>query len=178
MSKALIIVDVQNDYFPNGRYELSKPLQALENIKKLVRYFNDKNYSIFHIQHIAPKGATFFEEGTCGADIHNDLLPAKNVIIKHAPNSFLDTNLDKELKDKGIKEIVICGMMTHICIDATAKAGDDLGYKVTVISDACDTRDLEWNGEKLPSHLVEKVFFASLSFKASVIKTTSDFINS
>lgn len=92
MSTALIIVDIQNDYFPNGKMELSKPELAAANAAKVLDWFrkNTKD-SVYHVQHIASDPALgFFLPDTTGAEIHKTVLPLENetVVIKNFPNSF------------------------------------------------------------------------------------------
>ena len=148
MKKALLIIDVQNDYFPNGNCELSKPEEALNIIKKLLGYFRKQDLPVFYIQHFSTAQATFFVPNTDGVKIHKDIKPldTETVIVKHYPNSFYETKLQDELMKKDITDLVVCGMMTHMCVDTTVRVAKDYGYGITLISDGCATKDLEWNG--------------------------------
>ena len=167
MKTALILVDIQNDYFPNGRMELVNMTQAAAVARQLLDKFRKMNAPIIHVQHISTHdGATFFLPDTDGANINEVVkpLPGEPVVIKHSPNSFLNTNLHELLKTLGIDTITICGAMTHVCIDSTARAAFDLGYKAIVISDACATRDLTSDGTKVPAAQVQAAYMAGLSF--------------
>lgn len=142
MDTALMIIDVQNDYFPQGKCELSQSEQALTATKRLLEHFRAKKLPIFYVQHISPESATFFLPNTKGVQLHKDIKPlcSENVIVKHMPNSFHETTLQEKLTALSIKKLVICGMMTHMCVDTTVRAAKDFGYYVTLISDACATK--------------------------------------
>lgn len=175
MKKALLIIDVQNDYFPNGKCPLYKPEAALSTIKDLLENFRKQNLPVIYIRHESLQG-TFFNPNTDGAQIHHDIKPLdiETVIVKHEPNSFYETNLQNKLVENEITELVVCGMMTHMCIDTTIRAAKDYGYKITLISDGCATKDLEWNGVTLPASLIQSTYMASLNQKFANIKLGSE----
>ena len=114
--------------------------------RSLLEAFRKKNNPIIvHIRHISTReGATFFLPGTTGAEIHNCVFPLSDekVIIKHFPNSFRDTELEEYLRKKNVDKITFCGMMSHMCIDATVRAAFDIGFTCTVADDACAARNL------------------------------------
>ncbi|MCK1998735.1 cysteine hydrolase [Psychrobacillus psychrodurans] len=180
MSTALIIVDIQNDYFPKGNMELSNPEKAAANAAKVLEWFRKNNKeNIFHIQHIAADPALgFFISDTVGAEIHETVQPLENesIIIKHFPNSFLKTELESQLKEKGITKVVVVGMMTHMCIDATVRAAVDLGYETTLIEDACATRDLSYEGKVVPADQVHYAFVGALNGMYCAVESTEDFL--
>lgn len=178
MSAALIVIDIQNDYFPNGNMELVNPDKAAANAAKVIEWFRQHNKdNIFHVQHIASDPALgFFLPDTKGAEIHETVQPSENenLIIKHFPNSFLKTELESKLKEKGVTKVVVAGMMTHLCIDATVRAAVDLGYETTLIEDACATRDLSYEGKEVPAEQVHYAFVGALNgMYANVISTES-----
>ncbi|MGP0578136.1 cysteine hydrolase family protein [Paenibacillus peoriae] len=180
MSTALIIVDIQNDYFPNGKMELSNPEKAVSNAAKVLDWFR-QNYkdNIFHVQHIASDPALgFFLADSEGAKIHEAVLPLENEIIikKHFPNSFLKTELQSKLKEKEITKVVVVGMMTHMCIDATVRAAVDLGYETTLIEDACATRELSYQNKVVPAEQVHYAFVGALNGMYCDVKSTKDFL--
>jgi nicotinamidase-related amidase len=118
-------------------------------------------------------GATFFLPATRGAEIHEAVKPqgGETVIEKNFPNSFRNTPLQAELDKRGIKNLVVAGMMTHMCVDATVRHAADLGYKVTLIGDACATRAQSYGGETVPARQVHAAFLAALNgFYAKVVK--------
>jgi nicotinamidase-related amidase len=180
MSTALIIVDIQNDYFPNGKMELSNPEKAAANASKVLEWFRQNNKeNIFHVQHIAGNPALgFFLPDTEGAEIHETVQPLENesIIIKHFPNSFLQTGLESKLKEKEITKVVVVGMMTHMCIDATVRAAVDLGYETTLIEDACATRELSYQGKVVPAEQVHYAFVGALNGMYCAVTSTEDFL--
>ena len=177
MKKALLIIDVQNDYFPYGKCQLYKPEVALNTIKDLLKDFRKQNLPVIYIRHESIQG-TFFIPNTDGVQIHKDIKPLDTelVIVKHYPNSFYETKLQEKLMENEITELVICGMMTHMCVDTTVRAAKDLGYLVTLVSDACATKDLEWNGRKLPASFINDVYMASLNGRFATVMSSTDYL--
>ncbi len=174
MKTALLIIDIQNDYFPGGKMELAGPLEAAKHAYDLLVCFRDHGQPHVHIQHISNRpGATFFLPGTRGTDIHDSVahFEGEPLVQKHFPNSFRETNLLDLLKRWGTERVVITGMMTHMCVDATARAAADLGFQVIVAEDACATRDLTYGETVIPASLVHKAFLASLKSYGQVLPT-------
>lgn len=166
MKKALILIDIQNDYFPRGAMELVGMEQAAQKAALLLDRFRKEKQPVFHVQHLSIRpGAMFFLPNTKGAEIHASVLPAKDEILiqKHFPNSFRETGLLDHLRDADVKEVVICGAMSHMCIDATVRAAFDLGFSCTVVTDACAARDVEFRGVKVEAAKVHAAFMAALS---------------
>lgn len=180
MSRALVIVDIQNDYFPGGAHPLVEPEAAAANAQQLLEAFRAGGEPLIHVQHVwdAPDAA-FMRPGTKGIEIHDSVAPAsgETVIQKVNPNSFLDTPLEDELRVRGVDHIVVCGMMTSMCVDATARAAADLGFDVTVVSDACATLDLEFAGETIPAQHVHGAFLAALGGGYGAVLTTDELLN-
>ena len=177
MNSALIIVDIQNDYFQKGTMTLVEPDKASENAKLVLEQFRKEKFPIIHIQHIATQtSATFFLPNTEGAKIHSNVQPlgAEKVIVKHYPNSFRETELLTYLKTNNITDLTICGMMTHMCIDATTRAAYDLGFKCIVVGDACATKDLNLNGETVKAKDVQIAFLSALDGTYADVKTTNE----
>lgn len=163
--KALIVIDVQKDYFPDGRFELFEADKTAKRVNVLVNRFREEGNPVLFIRHLCNSPAPFFEKGTKGSELHESLCPRPEepVILKESPNSFLNTTLQEELQKRNVTELSVCGMMTHMCVDTTVRAASDLGYSVTVYQDACTTRDLEFNGKLLPATEVNAVYMASLN---------------
>ncbi|NOH99353.1 cysteine hydrolase family protein [Vibrio sp. 99-70-13A1] len=180
MKQGLVVIDVQNDYFSGGSMELVGIDEAALNCNQLLNAFRQKNAPVFHIQHVATReGATFFVPNTVGCEIHESVRPLDNeiVVIKHYPSSFRETELNETLKNAGVDELTICGAMTHMCIDTTTRAAFDLGYKCNVISDACATRDLEFNGQSVKAAEVQAAFMAALSVPFADISSTEKYLS-
>ena len=179
MKKALIIIDMQNDYFAGGKKELVGIDEALSNTLRLIEFAKEQKYEIFFIQHIALKeNASFFLPKSKGVKLHQTLHTQDgSIITKHYPNSFRETILTQELEDKGIKNLIVCGAMTHMCVDTTVRAGFDFGFQIELINDACATKDLVFNDEVIPAKDIHNAFIASLNGIFCELKTTERFCN-
>ena len=166
MNTALLLVDIQQDYFPGGKMEVTGALEASMAAKRLLNYFRGEHLPVVHIQHISMRaGATFFLPDTDGITIHENVQPVPDEIIiqKYFPNSFRDTDLQKHLEAKDVNELVICGMMSQMCIDATVRAAFDEGYSCVVAHDACAARHLAFNGMDIPATHIHGAYMAALS---------------
>ncbi len=166
MTQALLLIDIQNDYFPGGAMELVGSPSAGVKAGQLLQSFRDKLKPIIHIQHISTRpGATFFLPDTPGVQIHQCVAPieGETVVQKHYPNSFRETPLLEILRSGDVTQLVIAGMMTQMCVDSTTRAAADLGFKCVLASDACATRDLEFGGETVSAASVQVAFLAALN---------------
>lgn len=166
MTTALLIVDIQNDYFPGGAMEVVGAAAAATQAAALLAVCRRHTRPIVHIQHIATRpGATFFLPATAGAEIHESVRPLSGEVVfqKHFPNSFRETPLLEHLRAGGIKQLVIAGMMTHMCIDTTTRAAADLGFKCMLAHDACATRALSFNGMHVAAQNVQTAYLAALN---------------
>jgi nicotinamidase-related amidase len=180
MKPGLILVDIQNDYFPGGRMELSGIEQASANARDLLSAFRDRRWPTFHIQHVflMPE-APFFSPGTEGVKIHESVAPLASelVIEKHFPNSFRESTLLDEIKKAGVDSLVICGAMSHMCIDATTRHAGDLGFSCSVVHDACATRDVEFEGKTVRAADVHASFMSALGWGYARLTSTRDFLS-
>lgn len=177
-STALIVVDIQNDYFPGGKWPLVGADDAADNAVKVIEAARDAGDMIVFIRHESGADAPFFTPGSDGARLHPKVLNLENepVVLKHFPNSFRETGLQALLEDKGIEDLVIIGSMSHMCIDATTRAAADLGYKVKVIHDACASRDLEFEGSVVPAAHVHAAFMSALGFAYAEVLSTKTYL--
>lgn len=179
MRTALIIIDIQNDYFDKGSNPLSNPEAASKNARLILDDFREKGRPIVHIQHLSTRPtATFFLPGTNGAEIFEEVRPLDDeaLIIKHHPNSFRETTLTEYLRYLEVSHLVICGMMTHMCVDATTRAAKDLGFECIVIGDACATKDLEYDGKRMDADAVQISFLAALNYYYSTVLSTKTYL--
>src|SRR5574341_583124 len=166
MNQALLIIDIQNDYFPGGAMELVGSPEAGAQAGKLLQAFRHKKLPVVHIQHVSVRpGATFFLPNTRGVEIHEGVapLPGETVLQKNFPNSFRGTPLLEHLRQLGIEQLVIAGMMTQMCVDSTTRAAADLGFKCVLAHDACATRVLTFGGASVPAQDVQTAFLAALN---------------
>lgn len=179
MNLALVLIDIQNDYFENGTNTLVGSDKAGRNARLILDKFRSMKLPIVHIQHIATSPtATFFLPNTVGAEIHDSVKPLthEKVVVKHFPNSFRETELLDYLNSKNVTDLVVCGMMTHMCVDATTRAAKDLGFNITLIGDACATKDLEIHGERVAAKDVHNSFLAALNNTYANVIATEQYV--
>jgi nicotinamidase-related amidase len=180
MSKrALIVIDIQNDYFPGGKWTLSGIDAAADNAARVLHAARAAGDLVVHVRHENPSpGAPFFVAGSHGAEIHEKVrpTPGEDVVLKHHANSFRETNLQDILGRNRVEEVVLVGAMSHMCVDAAARAANDLGYRVTVIHDACASRDLAFDGAVVPAAQVHAAFMSALGFAYAQMRSAEQYL--
>jgi len=179
MNTALLLLEIQNDYFPNGRTPLEKSLEASTKAQHLLSVYREKKLPVIHVQHISTHpNATSLLPCTKGAEFHANVLPNKNetIIKKHYANSFKDTQLLNYLIKNQINHLLICGMMTHLTVDSTVRAAHDLGFSCTVIHDACATKQLDFQQMSIPMQSVHAAFIAALYPSYASILSTDEYL--
>ncbi len=122
---ALLLVDIQNDYFPGGKNALEGSVEAARRAGELLALCRRMELPIIHVQHVSTRpGATYFLPDTDGVRIHESVAPLAGELVlqKHYPNAFRDKQLLVQLGLMHVARLVICGMMTHMCVDATVRA--------------------------------------------------------
>jgi nicotinamidase-related amidase len=167
MSKALLIIDLQKDYFPGGAMPLAGIDAASAHAAEALDRFRQQGLPLVHVRHeFASAEAPFFRPGTAGAEIHPSVAPAAGelVITKHNVNSFHQTDLQQRLDAMGVKDLVIVGAMSHMCVEGTTRAAADLGYDCQVIHDACATCDQQFNGRTINAADVHGAAMSALGF--------------
>ena len=177
MSTALVLIDLQNDYFPGGTMELVGAEAAVARAAILLEAFRRRSLPVFHIQHLAARpGGTFFLPGTPGADIHKAVAPAGGelVVTKHFPNSFRETMLLGGLRAIDAKSLVFAGMMTHMCVDTTVRAAADMGFSCSLAADGCATRNLQFAGATVEAAQVQLAYLAGLNGAFAAVKSAEE----
>jgi nicotinamidase-related amidase len=177
VARALLIIDIQNDYFPGGRFPLVEPEAAAEAAGRVLGAFREKGEAVVHVQHVwDAEDAAFFQPGTPGIEINAAVAPAEGepVVQKELPNAFLGTDLESRLRADGIQDLVVAGMMSSMCVDATVRAASDLGFGVTVVHDACAAPDLEFGGQSIDGGTVHATFMAALDGNYAALVTADE----
>ena len=174
---ALLVIDIQSFYFEGGRLALVGPVEASRQARRLLDRFRARHWPVVHVQHL-PKdqSAPSPESGDPQYRIHPDVLPlaGETVIVKHNANAFRDTELAAVLAKLGVAKLVICGMQTHMCVEAAARAAADLGFEVTVVHDACATRALAFNGVDVPAAHVHAAALAAIANSYARVVSTDE----
>lgn len=179
MKTALLLIDIQNDYFESGAMPLVGANEAAANARMILNRFREEQLPVIFIKHIAARSnASFFLPDTPGVEISDIIKPMSHekIVVKHFPNSFRDTDLLSHLQSAGITRLVVCGMMTHMCIDATVRAAKDLSFDVILVGDACATRDLQVNSLVVESANVHNSFLAALSYFYADLRSTRELL--
>ncbi len=168
MKTALLVIDIQEFYFVNGKSQLEYPEEASEQASKILKAFRDKNELVVHIRHASSKDSA----------IHANVKPenGERVITKHYVNSYRDTDLLHYLQQNDIRSVVICGMMTHVCVEAAARASADYGFNVTVISDACATRNVVYGSDTVLAKNVHNATLSTIQSFYGTTVTTEEFL--
>ncbi len=160
---ALIIIDIQEFYYPGGSSELFEPEAAGKKARQVLEKFRENKDLVIHVRHNAKKGG----------EIHQDVAPIKGekVISKNQVNSFRDTDLLDYLHENKITDLVLVGMQTNMCLEAATRAGADFGFKCTVIEDACTTKDQKFGDHVVKARDVHYVALATLRAYATITDT-------
>src|SRR5262245_18262877 len=176
--RALVLIDIPIDYFAGGRWTLSGIEPAADNAAKVLAAARAAGDLVVHVRHeFARPDPPFFAPGSDGAKIHPKVRAGDDepVVLKHHVNAFRETDLKAILDRHGVEEVVICGAMSHMCVDAGARAASDLGYKCIVVHDACATRDQEFEGAVVTAAQVHDAFMAALRFGYATLVTTQEY---
>ncbi len=170
---ALLLIDIQNDYFPGGKWEVHEMTAAAQKASQLLTAARSTGDLVIHVRHEIPaEHPPFFAKGSAGAEINTLVAPEGDelVITKNFPNSFRETNLKKILQAADIETVTICGAMSQMCIDGTARAAADYGYKTTVIEDACAAKEQTFDETVVPAPMVHATIMAALGTYATIAK--------
>ncbi|MCC2033674.1 cysteine hydrolase family protein [Microbacterium allomyrinae] len=165
MTRLLLLIDIQRDYFPGGRHPLVDSDAAADAAGRLLAGFRTAGERVVHVQHVWDgPDAAFFAPGTPGVEFDPRVAPdgAEQVIVKARPNAFLGTGLEALLRAAAPDELVVAGMMSSMCVDATVRAASDLDFPVAVAQDACAAPDLAFGGTVVPGAQVHAAFMAAL----------------
>lgn len=166
--KALLIIDIQDFYFPGGQSALVEPEKAASNAALLLNKFRNDNMTVIHVRHNSDPGGEI-----------NDIvkpLPSEKIVSKDAVNCFAGTDLLDFLKTNKIDTLVICGMQTHMCVEAATRAASDYGFKCILIHDACATKDLKFGDKIIKAEDVHYSTLSTLKNYAQVI-STKEYLN-
>jgi nicotinamidase-related amidase len=165
---ALLIIDVQEFYFPGGRMQLENPELAGMNAGLLLDHFRQCKMPVYHVRHN-------FEPG---GNIHPYVKPQLNeaVISKDQVNAFAGTGLLELMQKDSVEQLVICGMQTHMCLEAAVRAAFDFGFTCLVAADACATRSLQYEEHIIPAKYVHYSTLNTLQGSYARVLTTDAII--
>lgn len=167
---ALLIIDIQEVYFPGGGLTLENPEEAGMNAGLLLQHFRQTGQFVIHVKHNVNQGG----------NIHEFVVPIEKeqVIVKDDINAFKGTPLREILEKNGVERLVICGMQTHMCVEAATRAASDMGYSCIVVSDACTTRALQYGPVIVPAKEVHYSTLSTLAGYYADVLTTDEYLRS
>jgi len=171
------VIDIQNEYFPGGALTLPDAEAAAGRAAEAIAAAREAGIEVVHVRHEEPDSDEWFVPGSHGAQTHALVAPAdgETVIVKHFPNSFLETELAERLASIGASRVAFCGMMTSMCVDATVRAAADLGLEPVLVDDACAAPDLEHRGQQVPARSVHAAFCGALGDEIATLVATAEF---
>lgn len=180
MKKALLVIDIQHEYF-TGKLPVTYPENSFENIIKVIDFANENNIPVVLIQHTNPgKDSITFKKGTNEWETHEEVLKRKyaKIIEKNLPGSFTGTELESWLKENNIDTVVICGYMTQMCCDTTARQAMHLGFNVEFLSDATGTLDISNSAGEISAEELHRAILVTQAMKFSKVMSTEGWIES
>jgi nicotinamidase-related amidase len=166
---ALLIIDIQDFYFPGGKSPLVEPEAASANAAKVLAAFRAEGKPVVHVRH----------EFEPGGSIHASVAPVggEKVFTKTEVSCFNGTKVLAYLKERGVEKLVIVGMQTHMCLEAATRAAHDLGFECVVVGDACATRDLTYGDRTVPAADVHASTLATLNRTYATVVDTKTFLS-
>ncbi|MCE2026751.1 cysteine hydrolase family protein [Sessilibacter corallicola] len=176
-TSALIIIDAQNTY-REGVMKLDGVEGALKECRILLEKFRASGRPVYHIQHDAGEGSPYDVNAPIG-QIADVVAPIEGepVIVKNYPSSFVGTELEAMLKKADVKNLILTGFMSHMCVNSTARNAFSLGFNPTVVASATATRALpsKTTGKIIPSDLLNEAALAALSdLPSAVVPSAAD----
>lgn len=177
-STALLVIDFQQEYF-TGRLPIPDGQKALNKARELIAFADKARIPVYQIQHIAPTGSAVFALDGEGVKFHPQMLPraGDTVLQKTTVSVFGSTELDRLLKEKGIKTVIIAGLMTHACVAGGARDAAPLGYQVVVASDASATRSItRADGSSIDANSLHRAALASVEDTFGDVMTTAQIV--
>ena len=179
MTTGLLLIDLQRDYFPGGAFPLVGSEDAVQVAARVLHAQRTAGAPVIHVRHVwDASDATFMRPGTDGIETHEAVAPleAEQVVSKSFPNSFHETGLHESLQSQSIDALVVVGMMSSMCVDATVRAAADLGYPVTIVHDGCAAPDLAFGGHSVPGAQVHAAIMAALGSMVATVVSAEDLL--
>lgn len=175
---ALVVVDVQLDYFPGGRFVLFRPRAVLRQTLRLRDWARRQGLPIFWIRHTGTAESLFLRPGSPGQALHPDLapLPGETVVDKAYPNSFLGTGLEDQLRARGVDTVVWAGMMSWMCVDSSVRHAHDRGFQNILARDAVASGWMKGPYGLVTPWSAQRAFVTALGFHHARVVTTEQVV--
>ena len=173
---ALVVIDVQNDYFVGGRFPNWGAQGALKKTLVLRDWARAQGLPVYWVRHTGTPTSLFFRPGTEGRELHPALGPLadETIVDKEDPNSFIGTGLEDSLRGKGIDTLVVAGMMSWMCIDTTVRSAKDRGFRNLLAHDACAAGWTKGPYGVVTPWSSHKAFMSALGFRHAIVLSTKE----
>jgi len=178
MKRALLVIDVQNEYF-TGRLRIENGERSLANIVRAMDHAHQKGIPVVVIRHTnLAEGAVTFRKGSPEWELHPEIArrPYDHLVEKHMPGSFTGTDLERWLKENGITTVTIAGFMAHLCCDTTSRQAVHLGFAVEFLADATGTIPLETEWGSLTAQELYRAVLIVQAARFAKVQKTEDWI--
>ncbi|MGL4550594.1 MAG: cysteine hydrolase family protein [Gemmataceae bacterium] len=174
MTRALLVIDVQDEYFPGGALPITHPAGHLDAILRAMDAAAGRVPTVVVQHHFADAAMPFFQRGTRGWELHGEVAgrPRELLVEKQLPGSFTGTPLEAWLRERGVRTVTVAGYMTHMCCDTTARQAVHRGFAVEFLSDATGTLPLSNKaGSVTAEELQRSILCAQQMLLSDVIDT-------
>lgn len=178
MTKALLVIDVQYEYF-SGKLPVSYPENSFANILAVMDAATENKIEVIVIQHTSRgENAPTFRKGSPEWELHSEVAnrPYDKLIEKNFPGSFTNTELQTYLQEKNIDTLVISGYMTQMCCDTTSRQAFHAGYKVEFLADATGTLAIANGAGSVSAEELHRSILVTQQMVFSQVLTTDDWI--
>ena len=177
---ALLIIDVQKAIDdPSWGSDRNNP-EAETNIARLLARWRERGWPIFHVRHVSLEPNSTYRAGQPGAEFKSEVMPraGERIIEKHTNSAFIGTNLERELREQGIEQVVITGVITNNSVEASARMAGNLGFSTFVVSDATATFGRhDFAGRWRTSEEVHAMSLANLQGEYAIVVSTEQLLS-
>jgi nicotinamidase-related amidase len=180
MKRALLVIDVQNEYF-TGRLPVTYPPGSLSNILLAIDCAHEHNIPVVVVQHTTPqKDAPVFRKGTEAWELHPEIAARHydHLVEKNLPGSFTGTDLESWMRQNQIDTVVITGYMTQMCCDTTARQAFHLGFQVEFISDATGTLQVANSAGRVTDEELHRAILVTQAMRFGKVLTAKQWMES
>jgi nicotinamidase-related amidase len=178
VARALLVIDIQNEYF-TGKLPIVYPSGSFENILRAIDISHDSHIPVVVIQHTALAiDSKTFRKGSPEWELHPEIASRHRELLieKNLPGSFTGTTLEKWLRDNSIDTLTICGYMTQMCCDTTARQAMHLGFSVEFLSDATGTIQLSNYAGNISAEDLHRAILVVQAARFSKVMTTGEWL--
>ncbi len=175
---ALLIIDVQKA-IDDPKWGTRNNPHMENNIARLLEVWRHHKLSIIHIRHDSTESDSPYRPGQEGNEFKPQVAPreGETVVVKRVSSAFIGTSFESELRQRGIKDVIVTGVILNYCVDATVRVGSNLGFNMHTVSDGTAAFGLkDWNGHEHDADTIHAISLANLHGEYGEVLTTDDVI--